>query len=398
MSNTKFEAALDERAKLKSCVIGIGFAGSFNAQQVHEKLDIPAFVINSSVKDLSDGVISKEIPAFIIGKDGRGAGNDRMKSKEMFKSNGRNLLEKTETFIHMVDQSDICFVIFSTAGGTGSGTGPELVKFLRKMHPQKIIIPIVIAPKTCDSSLSQYNNLHCINELDALEGPYMIGDLDRFLHDSDNVAYDKMSEWVVESVRKLSGMEMSLSDSGMMDENDLSNVISEKGYMVQYTIEVNAKNIESTDIQDMLIAKLSTSPAMMIQRDHKVAWGGLVVNIPSEINDPIRTGDLSKIFQVAGEPRHVYKNYSVSKSTKGTVTLILSGLSLPYNRISESTSKVKDFLKATQENQRNVSLGADLAELDVMDMDISFGGFTKKSSSTDNVDSEVAAAMDDFFD
>ena len=83
---------------------------------------------------------------------------------------------------------------------------------MRKMHPKKIIIPIAIAPKTCDSSLSQYNNLHCVNELDALEGPYMIGDLDRFLHDSDNVAYEKMSEWVVESVRKLSGMELSLSE------------------------------------------------------------------------------------------------------------------------------------------------------------------------------------------
>lgn len=399
MSNEQFEIALNERARLKSCVIGVGFAGSFNAQKVYENLSIPAFIINSSVKDLSDGVINHDIPSFIIGKDGRGAGNDRQKSKEMFKSNGRSLLNNTEAFIHMVNDSDIVFIIFSTAGGTGSGTGPELTKFMRKMNPQKIIIPIVIAPKSSDSSLSQYNNLECINELDALGGQYCIGDLDHFLNESDDVAYTKISEWVVETVQKLSGMEMSLSDSGMMDENDLSNVIGEKGYMVQYTVTINSKNTETKDIQDMLLARIANSPAMMIQKDRHVVWGGLVVNIPSEIDDPIRTGNLSKIFQVVGEPKHVYKNYLVSKSTKGTVTLILSGMSLPYNRLSESTSKVKEYLKTSQEAQRNISLTADLAELGGSQLGVSFGGFTKPNNShTPEEDEALANELNDFFD
>lgn len=397
MAERELEMTLNERAKLKSSVVGVGFAGSFNAQQVHQKLEIPAFIVNSSIKDLSDGIIDKNIPSFIIGRDGRGAGNDRIKSKEMFKSNGRKLLESTEGFVHMVSDSDIIFVIFSTAGGTGSGTGPDLVKFMRKMNPQKIVIPIVIAPKSSDSSLSQYNNLECINELDALGGPYCIGDLNYFLDENDNVAYEKMSSWVVETVQKLSGMEMLLSDSGMMDENDLSNVISEKGYMVQYTIEV--KSTEAKDIQDMLLAKMASSPAMMIQKDRHVTWGGLIVNIPSEIDDPVRTGNLSKIFQSAGEPKHVYKNYAVSKSTKGTVTLILSGMSLPYNRLSESTTKVKEYLKTSVETQRNISLGADLAELSSDDVTASFRGFTRKTSNhTQEDDEALAAELGDFFD
>ena len=393
MSETRYERTLTEKVRLSTSVIGVGFAGSFNAQAAFNKLQIPAFVINSSVKDLSDSVINKDIPSFIIGGDGRGAGNDRMKSKEMFKANGRKLLEENEVFVKMVSESDICFVIFSSAGGTGSGTGPDLVKLLRKIYPKKQILPIVIAPKTIDSSLSQYNNLECINELDALEGPYIIGDLDRFMEESEDVAYEKMSEWVLECIRKYSGMDMESSSSGMMDENDLSVVIGADGYMAQYTIEVNAKALENVDIQDLLIQKMSSSPAMLIQKDHKVAWGGLVVNLPDDINDPIKTGNFQKLLNIIGEPKHMYKNYSVSKSPKGTVTLIVSGLSLPYNRLSECTAKVKAYLKATQESQRSISLSADIAELSSVDTDIAFSGF----GSTNNM-SDGAAAMDDYFD
>lgn len=384
---------LSEKVKLSVGVVGIGFAGSYNAQRVFNDLNIPAFVINSSTKDLSDGVIDANIPSFIIGQDGRGAGNDRMKAKEAFKFNGRKLLEDNPVFVKLASESDILFVVFSSSGGTGSGSGPDFVKVCRKIYPQKQIIPIVIAPKHTDSSLAQYNNLECINELDVLEGPYIIADLDRYATDNDDIAYEKISEWVVETVRKIGGMEMNMTQSGMMDENDLQNVISAKGYLTQYTINVSAKSLEREDIQDILIKRINESPAMMIQKDRHVAWGGLIVNLPQDINDPIRSGDLSKLLAVIGEPKHVYKNYSVSNSTNGTVTIILSGLSLPYNRLSECTAKIEEYMKATKDSQRNISLANDISKLS--GSDISFGGFT---SANKPVQSDASQALDDFFD
>lgn len=383
----KAQKVLNERVKLKVSAVGVGFAGSYNAQAIHETLGFPAFVINSSVKDLSDGVIKKEIPSFIIGSDGRGAGNDRVKSKEMFKSNGKDLLTNNETFVRMINESDIVFVIFSSAGGTGSGTGPDLTNLCRKMYSDKTFIPIVISPKSHDSSLSQYNNLECINELDSYEGPYVIGDLERFANENENVAYEKMSKWVVETVQKLSGMDMEMSDSGMMDENDLLNLISAPGYLTQYTVEITNKELEQSDVQDILLKKISTSPAMLIQKDKNVAWGGLIVNLPEDITDSVKTGDVTKLINVVGEPKHFYKNYSVSRSTKGTVTLILSGLSLPYNRLSESKDRVKEYINATSKAQRNISLAQDLAEINGG----GFGGFSAKKSEPTN------AAIDEYF-
>lgn len=380
---------LTEKVSLKAAIIGVGFAGSFNAQAVHEALNIPAFVINTSMKDLSDSVIKKEIPSYLIGNDGRGAGNDRQRSKEMFKFNGKKLLTETAPFVKMVDNADIIFVVFSSAGGTGSGSGPELVDILRRVHPEKICIPIVISPKQYDSSLSQYNNLECINELANLEGPYVIGDLDKFATDNDDVAYEKMSKWVIETVKHLTGMDMDMSQSGMMDENDLLNLISENGYLAQYSIDVSSKMLENTDIQDLLIKQIATSPAMQIQKDRVLGWAGLVVNLPEDIVDPIKTGDTRKLLAITGEPKHMYKNFSVNQATKGTVTIILSGMSLPRNRLDESLEKVQNYIETTKKAKRNISLSSDLASLGSADVG-GFGGFSggkKTSGKSDVLDS-----------
>lgn len=373
------DRALYEKAKLKVGAIGVGFAGSYNAQKLYEALGIPVYVINSSARDLSESVINKEIPSFLIGDEGRGAGNDRQKSKQLFKVNGRDLLTCQADFLKLINDNDILFIVFSSAGGTGSGTGPELVNLCRKMFPVKTIIPIVIAPRKFDSSLSQYNNLACINEIDALEGPYIIGDLERFAHLNESDAYVKMSEWVLETVRKISGMDFELSNAGMMDENDLSNLINASGYLAQYTINVSSKELEKHDIQSLLIEEISKSPAMVIQKDKHIAWGGLVVNIPNDIVDPITTGDTTTLVGTFGEPRHFYKNFSVSKNAKGTVTLIVSGMSIPKNRLDESYEKVQNYLEASAKSQRNISLATDMAQLSQFAAD--FGGFSKKAES-----------------
>lgn len=378
---------LKKKVKLDVAAIGVGFAGSYNVQKLNEALGIPAFVVNSSVKDLSDSIIKKEIPSFIIGNEGRGAGNDRMKSKKMFKINGKELLTNNETFVKLLNENDIIFIVFSSAGGTGSGTGPELVKLCRKMHPNKVFIPIIISPRKADSSLSQFNNIECVNEIDSLEGPYIIGDLEYFAAEKEDVAYEKMSEWVLENVRKISGMDFELSNAGMMDEQDLTNLISAPGYLAQFTIPVSQKVLEGTDIQSLLIKKISESPSMLIQKDKHVAWGGLVVNLPNDIDDVITTGDLSAITNAIGEPRHTYKNFSSSRNATGSVTLILSGLSLPYNRLSESTEKVKNFLAEQEKTTRNISLSNDLAGLNT-----GFSGFTEKTVE------DAGDVLDDYFD
>lgn len=389
-AETIVEDILNERVSLKSAIIGVGFAGSYNAQAVSEALDIPAFVINTSAKDLSDSVINKNIPSFLIGNDGRGAGNDRQKSKDMLKVNGKKLFSEIPAFIKLIMDADIIFVVFSSAGGTGSGSGPELVNIIRRMHPEKTCIPLVIAPKRYDSPLSQHNTLKCIEELAALDCPYVIGDLDKFASDNDDVTYEKMSKWVVNTVRHLTGMDMNMSQSGMMDENDLLNLISEKGYLAQYTIEVTSKMLENTDVQDLLIKQIASSPAMQIQKDRVVGWGGLVVNLPEDIEDPIKTGNVSKLLAITGEPKHMYKNFSVNQSTKGTVTLILSGMSLPKNRLDESIEKVQQYIEATNKAKRNISLASDLAAIGGSTV----GGFEGFSAGKKTAQSDV---LDEFF-
>lgn len=375
---------LTEKVKLKVGCIGVGFAGSYNAQKLNEKLGIPAFVINSSVRDLNEGIISRDIPSFIIGADGRGAGNSREKSLALFKSNGRQLFENNASFLELLGKNDIIFVIFSSAGGTGSGTGPYVVKEARKRFPKATLIPIIISPRREDDPLCQYNNSECVHDVEKLGGPYMIGDLETFANDQLPDAYEKMSEWVIESVRKIGGMDFELSNAGMLDENDLLTLISEPGYLVQYTVNVTSKDLEKEDIQSLLLKKVSSSAAMVTQKDKNISLGGMVINLPNDINDPITTGNFSSINTQLGEPMHWYKNFSVSKNASGTVTMILSGLSFPVNRISESLTKAKEFAKTREKYQRNTDISQELAMLST---DGLFKLNTKKEVEEDDDDS-----------
>ena len=371
----KIDELLNERVKLKSAVIGVGYAGSFNAQRIHEQLNIPAFIINSSVRDLSNEVINGDIPSFVIGNEGRGAANDRDYSKQLFAMNKKELFTNNEVFKKMIDSVDIVFVLFSTAGGTGSGSGPELIRIGRKVFPLKIFIPIVIAPRKYDSPICQYNNLHCIDELDKLGCSYMIADLDMFSSDKEPVAYEKISDWIIQSVKVISGATLEMTQSGMMDENDLQTLISEPGYMVQYTIEVCQRTLENTSIESLINKYITSSPAMFIQKDKRVKWGGLIVNVPEDIEDPITRGDVTGLIDTFGEPKHFYKNFSTNREASGKVTVILSGLTLPYNRLSESKDKLEKYNLAEIKSKRDISLTADLEKLDTS-MN-SFSGFRR---------------------
>ena len=109
---------LEDKVRLRISAIGIGNAGSQIAAALYKE-DKEVFIINSSLRDLSDDVISSHIPSFIIGNEARGAGKNRMKAKELLKINGKQLFSIPQ-FIDMVEHSDIIFICASSAGGSGS--------------------------------------------------------------------------------------------------------------------------------------------------------------------------------------------------------------------------------------------------------------------------------------
>ena len=163
MENERIAEMLENRTALQISLIGVGNAGN---QLLNEaiKHDIEVYAINSSLKDLQDSIVDKNIRSFIIGNQARGTGKNRQVAKEFLKVNGLELMTEVTTFIEMCERSDAIIVAAATGGGTGSGTSPIFVDILKRQFPNKIIIFCGILPRLSDVQ-AQENSVECIKEI-----------------------------------------------------------------------------------------------------------------------------------------------------------------------------------------------------------------------------------------
>lgn len=353
---------------LKYFIIGIGNAGSQVAAVVNDidKPEVRCFLINSSEKDLDDNVVNKDIPAFIIGNH-RGAGRDRGTAKEFLKDSLATLFVTNE-FIVPLNESDIIFVIASTAGGTGSGCGPMLVNRIQRMYPDKTVIFYGILPKHSESPQAQMNTLECLKEVTNTKFPmtYMLADLHTYENETSDIAYKKINNYIVETLKVLFGDYMNKSPYGMIDENDLLTIISETGYMAVYHIpNLNQTDIEHRTTQSILIDEISHGSAAHIQADKHVMKMGVIINTPSSAEDPSKNSNFEELEAYTGVPLDVFVNYAISIGSRGSMSLIMSGCSKPMDRITECT-RIADKARALFENEDTDEVKDELEMLDFM--------------------------------
>lgn len=331
---------LEDRVKLRIGVIGIGNAGSQIVGSAYAA-GFSVFVLNSSLKDLSDTVVNENIPSFIVGDEARGAGKNRQKAKELFRSNGKTLFA-AKRFDYLVESSDIIFVCASTAGGTGSGIAPDLIAILAQMYPNKIVIFYGIIPKLSDSIIAQHNTVQCMDEINKLKVPFMLGDLSHYEDVPNDVAYNQIGKHIVESISVISGKYLFDSNNGMIDENDMRVIVSEPGYMGVYMLNgVTPAQVDIKPIQKYMIDVIKKSPAAPIQRDDIVKELGVIVNCPDEMMEATKTGNYNDLTGYIGTPLAIFENYSVAKGSHGQFIIIMSGMNLPYSRILLCSEKIE---------------------------------------------------------
>ena len=350
---------------LKYMVIGVGNAGSQVAVQAM-KFGFPVIVINSSDKDLGKNVITNKIPALIIGGR-RGAGRNRDTAKQFLKDDLQKIFS-TEGFIHTVQESDVIFVVASTAGGTGSGCAPLLVNRLQKMFPQKIIIFYGILPKNSEAPQAQFNTLECLKEVTNKKSPmtYMLADLSAYENDAAEVAYEKICNYIANTMCVLRGDTTHESPYGMIDENDLVTIIGEPGYMAVYTISsVTQTELEKSTSQRLLIRQIQESPTCRIQMDKKVMKMGIIIDAPSSIEDASKSANFAELEAYTGTPLDAFMNYSISSTGRGSISLIMSGCSAPMDRIADCTD-IANKARAQFEDTTETTVADEIDVLDFM--------------------------------
>ena len=339
--------------KLNIGYIGIGNAGSQIGIEVH-KNGIPVRLINTSTKDLDQSIIPADVGCYLIADDtsaGRGAGHSRDSAKKLYRSGGRD--EKVlndPTFTSFINENDVIVVGASTAGGTGSGIAPTLVYQLKTIYPTKAVILLGVMPRVSATPSPQYNTTTFCDEINQLNNQgvgitYMLYDLEKYKDISDDTAYKMLAETIAKSLRIIGGSMSRITTHGMIDERDMLTIICEPGLMnIYFKEDIDMSKIpEGTGIQEIMEETVKEFPCVSLQKDKIAKWYGMFLNLPEDVDDPVRRSDFSTIEKVLGKPWDTFINLSVTDKPKGEFGIIVSGLSYPFDRINACLDIVKSY-------------------------------------------------------
>lgn len=346
--------ALKEKVKLNVFVCGTGNAGSQVVDYAYQSGFEKVFCINSSSKDMDNDVLNAKIPCFLIGRQGRGAGMNRDAAKDLFKMNYRQLFDNMQ-FKQYCDESDVIVVTTSCSGGTGSGISPTIVKALKQMYPNKIVIFYGILPRVSASDVELSNSAACVSEIEELNKnglgiPYLLADLNYYEGISNEIAYAKVVEKVVTDIKVIAGEYLNYSKYRMIDENDMKVIISPSGYMSIYKIDnITQQMVDKESMQSMLIRQIKHSPAVDIARDGLVDQMALIYSVPEDMGDSAKSGDYTELNNYLGRPLGVFENYAIVRGGTAQVILIVSGQSYPVGKMTTINEIIRTGAEARRQ-------------------------------------------------
>ena len=342
ISSERANEMLADRVRLKISIIGIGNAGNQLLNEAIKRENIRVFAVNSSQKDLGNAVTNAEIPSFIIGHDAKGAGKSRESAAAFFQQNGAELATAVPAFSSMCDSSDVIIVAGSTAGGTGSGVAPQMVRLLKMMYNNKIIIYAGILPRITDAPKAQQNSIECLNEIQECKVPYLLADLDFYKGIPNNIAYQKIQQYLMDCIDIMGGRYLNHSQYGMIDENDMRVILSEPGYLSMYNLmDITQSQLEKEPMQTQMVKLIKSSPAAERTRNGIINQMGVVLNTPEEMSDITMSSDYTELTNYIGTPISIFENFANVPGATGQMIIILSGQSSPIARINEMNERAK---------------------------------------------------------
>lgn len=351
----------------KIALVGLGNAGSQVCNLAEKKYSelFDCVYINSSESDLAM-VQTKDGLKYKIGdrKEIEGSGKDRQKMKSYLRAGAKRIITD-ESFCNMIASKKYCFIISSTAGGTGSGSAPLLMELMRQLFPETAFILVAILPQLGASLMEQGNTLEFLNELYELLGDkttYMIYDNDTVSDLPPTTALEKVNENIVEDIKVLSGIDNYPTPYESIDEADMEQIIRTPGRLLVTRINkgLTEKAMEDNRLDDLIVKSIKNSNHCETDRNKKVIRWGIITYFTNEVNR-LYSPTLEGLIKFIGTPKERFNHNAVNPNAESLnfLYMIAAGLS-PINdrarKITERVDELKDML-ATEDTNRYVLSG-----------------------------------------
>ncbi|MGL6174913.1 MAG: hypothetical protein ACRC1P_09950 [Cellulosilyticaceae bacterium] len=237
--------------------IGIGEGGGNICRKLHDVGFKNVFYINSAMKDLkkidATAENSYHIPAAL------GCARNRDLAKQYVKENYDIILSHVQ---QKMSNLKIVYLVFSMAGGTGSGMSPILLSGLIKRMPHIKFGTMSIIPNRISSPKMKYNACECYSELcDVIsknEDAYDFAS--SFFINNDNICEENVITSSLDLVdnafiSRFHDLCMVEDSKGSVDSAEILTVLSVPGNALVYEI------VKETKTEKRLILDISMSPS-----------------------------------------------------------------------------------------------------------------------------------------
>ena len=346
-------------------VIGIGNTGNQIAALAMSRLSIPVLAINSSEKDLEtipDGV-EKRLISDEAGLS-QGAGKNRALAKKYLKASVMDTLINDEKVRTMIAGLDVCFIVSSTGGGTGSGTAPLMAGIIDSSFRNVKVILVGILPVNGEALSAHVNTLEYLTELySSLQNQtYMLYDNDALSGLPSYQIMEKVNEEVVSDMDVIRCRYNYTTRYDSIDEEDMKRLISFPGRIIVTRLEnMTEKNAEDQNIEKMLVDKLKDNCHVEIQRDRKLAASGIITNLSRNLSEQF-DNHIPMVREFIGDPIHDFNHIFINSDRKmpNNVFMLLAGLT-PVN---DKIHKISDRIEDIQEKQKQMDEENALNEID----------------------------------
>lgn len=302
--------------------IAVGQAGG-NIGKLFEEKGYRVLYLNTSLEDL-DTLQNVKYKHHIA--HGEGCNKDRKKAKQLIIDDYDNIAQEIDSKI----DTDMIFVIFSTGGGTGSGSAPMLIDLLTDDDEDRKVGAITILPSPSESLKAQMNTYEAMKELVAINTSCAC-----FILDNNNGDKMKLNKKFVESFDKFITIPNRDKDSrGVIDKAEIMETLRAHGM---------AYVLESEPGTAPIISKIDKKIFAPTDGDQVVKY--IAASIAGD-------ADIADIQRSVGTPLDTFITYN----SKETICCI-SGMSYPherldnvYKKVAESKDTVLKNLKSTTES------------------------------------------------
>lgn len=223
--------------KSKMLIAGLGQGGCTLANLMKLKDGrYTNIFINSSLGDMKGLTTAKLNTNVFIYSGGDGSGSDRDKGKEYIINDSArlmNTLDKYKLFKYIT-------VYFSTDGGTGSGSIIGFVSLAKNTIPNIKINLVGILPNLKEDNKKLENARDCVRDLNKIM--HLINDL-KFINNNKGKTYDDINERAINDIDNAYSM-LGHHDIGSIDEGNLENICTSKGYGVVLNLPSNYSNYD----------------------------------------------------------------------------------------------------------------------------------------------------------